>query len=181
MRCYTFGNFYFSSIQQGIQAAHSQMELFNKYIPHNFNDNRVADIPQIDMLWDWSNNHKTTICLNGGMNSDLENIKDFFSREDNPYPWSAFYESEEAMAGILSNVCIVLPERIYALSSLLKRFRYSIPNIEDMSVEDVGYAFDTIVLDLKDKLSYEPIEEFGRYSKVEISIAQFMGNYSLAK
>ena len=71
MRCYTFGNFYFSSIQQGIQAAHSQMELFNKYIPHNFNDNRVADIPQIDMLWDWSNNHKTTICLNGGMTSDL--------------------------------------------------------------------------------------------------------------
>jgi hypothetical protein len=31
MRLYTFGNYYLSSIQQGIQAGHAAVELFNKY------------------------------------------------------------------------------------------------------------------------------------------------------
>ena len=69
-------------------------ELFNKYIPHPYNDNMVDDIPQINQLWDWSNNHKTMICLNGGMNSDLITTKKFFEDEDIQYPWATFYESK---------------------------------------------------------------------------------------
>jgi len=181
MRLYTFGNFYFSSIQQSIQGAHAAVELFNKYIPHTYNDNMVDDIPQIEQLWDWSNNHKTMICLNGGMNSDLIDTMDFFEDEEVPYPWAAFYESEDAMGGILSNVCIVLPEKIYEMSSLLRKFRLSFENIEQMNTKTFREAMTDAISILKEREAYSSIEEFGAYSKEEIIMAQFMGSFGLAK
>lgn len=76
MRCYHFGNYYLSSIQQGIQASHSQMELFVKY-------KETSDPNQ-----------------------------DKFQREM-LYDWSYFCEDEYSLGGILTNVAIVLPEKIY--------------------------------------------------------------------
>ncbi|RLC47057.1 MAG: hypothetical protein DRH57_04815 [Candidatus Cloacimonadota bacterium] len=181
MRIYHFGNFYFSSIQQGIQASHCQMELFNKYIPHPYNGNEVDDCDQINQLWDWSNNHKTMICLNGGMNSDLIATKAFFEDESNPYPWSTFYESEEAMGGMLSNVCIVLPEKIYEMSALLRKFRLSFSDIDIMDNKSFATAMEDAIAILKERNAFEPIETFGAYSKDEIKMAQFMGNFGLAK
>lgn len=105
MRCYHLCNMYLSSIQQGIQSAHAQMELFNKYV--------CSDDPQEDMLFDWSSNYKTMIVLNGGYLSTMENALEFFNQYDNPYPFAPFYESKEALGGILTNIAIVLPEKIY--------------------------------------------------------------------
>lgn len=181
MRLYTFGNFYFSSIQQSIQGAHAAVELFNKYIPHPYNDNMVDDIPQINQLWDWSNNHKTMICLNGGMNSDLISTKEFFEDENNPYPWSTFYESEEAMGGILSNVCIVLPEKVYEMSAAIRRNRLSFTDIDEMDTDTFITAMADAVSILKERDDYEALSEFGAYTKQEIKTAQFMGGFGLAK
>ena len=123
-RCYHFGNFYLSSIQQGIQSAHAQMELFNKYCPHLHNDMMVDDCPQIDMLFEWSNKHKTMICLNGGMLSDLIEIHDILADDENLYPWSKFYEHEDALKGMLTNVAIVLPERIFGTAEAIRRRKF---------------------------------------------------------
>ena len=123
-RCYHFGNFYLSSIQQGIQAAHAQMELFNKYTPNLGNDNMIDDVPQIDMLFTWSNYHKTMICLNGGMNIDLITIHDTLETDINPYPWSRFIEHTDALNGLLTNVVIVLPEFIFGTAEKIRSRSY---------------------------------------------------------
>ena len=112
MRCYHFGNMYMSSIQQGIQAAHCQMELFMKY---------QDDTDQQNMLYDWGGNHKTMICLNAGYHERLRAIADFMEDAENPYPWSTFHESQEAMGGMLTNVAIVLPEEIYEGAKELRK------------------------------------------------------------
>jgi len=112
MRCYHFSNMYLSSIQVGIQSAHAQMELFVKYNPSK----AKADGMAVDLLYEWAERHKTMICLNAGFNSEMLKIAAFLKSEDNPYPWSTFCESEEAMGGLLTNIAIVLPERIYSVS-----------------------------------------------------------------
>ena len=98
---------YLSSIQVGIQSAHAQMELFCKY---------PASTPEGEQLYTWGMNYKTMICLNAGFNTEMLNIVEFLGHEDNTFPWAAFYESEEAMGGMLTNIAIVLPERIYGTS-----------------------------------------------------------------
>ena len=110
-RAYHFGNFYLSSLQQGIQAAHAQTELFKDY----------ANVPMGSIVWEWAKN-PTMICLNGGNNQSLLDIVDFLHVDANPYPWSAFYEDEESLGGILTNVCIVLPEKIYNANSMFKEY-----------------------------------------------------------
>jgi len=118
MRCYHFGNMYMSSIQQGIQAAHAQMELFNKYVPQTDEDSIPEEI--FTQLFDWSKNHKTMICLNGGYLETMQELYDFMNVSQNPYPFSNFHEAKETMNGMLTNVAIVLPEKIYEVAKLIR-------------------------------------------------------------
>lgn len=124
-RCYHFGNFYLSSIQQGIQSAHGQMELFNKYVGSD-----KKDKPKEDMLWEWSKNHKTMICLNGGMNINIEDIFNLVAYSGNPYPWSSFIESKDALDGLLTNMAIILPDYIYGTAEEVRRNRATFNNEE---------------------------------------------------
>lgn len=121
MRCYHFGNFYLSSIQQGIQAAHAQVELFIKY------DNKSD---QTGDLVDWARNHKTMICLNGGMASDLEAIARGLSAFEESgfmnFAWSTFSEEDAALNGAMTNVAIILPEKMY------------VPKLEDITSNSLG-------------------------------------------
>lgn len=117
MRCYHFGNYYMSSIQQGIQAAHCQMELFVKY------ENAIVPgyvTTQKRDLYDWTKYHKTMICLSGGNNNQLKEIKELFG----PYPWSYFCEDEDSLGGILTNVAIILPESIYDTAAKIRSGEY---------------------------------------------------------
>lgn len=125
MRIYHFGNFYMSSIQQGIQGAHAQTEMFLKYS----SDELINNLNNIDeniaeMFWEWASEHKTIICLNGGMDFNLQEIKRLMSQPENPYPWSYFNEAKEAMNGMLTNVAIVLPSRIYDTASDIRSKKY---------------------------------------------------------
>lgn len=116
MRCYHFSYFYLSPIQQGIQAAHAQMEMFVKYQPSSTE-------PHLhNQLIDWAQNHKTMICLNAGMQSMVEAIHETMSDENNMHPWACFYEEAGAVSPVetLTNVCVVLPEKIYNNVRILK-------------------------------------------------------------
>ena len=66
LRCYTFTDFMYSSIQQGIQSGHAAVELFNKYLIEEGWQNGYAEVVQ-----DWAANYKTMVCLNGGTFADV--------------------------------------------------------------------------------------------------------------
>ena len=116
LRCYTFGNMYMSSIQQGIQAAHAIGELFVKYNPLDAGAS-AHYANTIDMLYTWASSHKTMICLNAGMDSEMRLVQELLQRSDNPHAWAAFYESTEALGGLLTNIAIILPESVYSVTT----------------------------------------------------------------
>jgi hypothetical protein len=129
MRTYFFGNMYLSSIQQGIQGEHVAVSLFVKY----------RHKPEaLDVVYDWAENHKTSIYLNGGYASNLYKIHEEIEaidallknytysemgraylklwglNETNPYlPHNLFHEEEDSLNGSLTSVCVVLPEYFY--------------------------------------------------------------------
>jgi hypothetical protein len=168
MRIYHVGNMYMSSIQQGIQAAHAQMEMFVKYIPRDFK--AEVEYKKISQLVDWSNNHKTMICLNGGYDSELRKFKDILDVEHNPFPWSCFYESKEAMNGMLTNVAIVIPERIYGRNN---RVRLG----ETILVNGVEYL-PTQMFFANGVPTSEIVFEFTEYESV---VWDFLSNCGLAR
>lgn len=139
LRCYHFGNMYLSSIQQGIQAAHAQMEMFVKY-----NEN-CEDKKARDDLYFWANDHKTMICLNGGYASNMQEIVQLLSSKENPYAWAPFYESTEAMAGLLTNIAIILPENIYSVS----KYQLENPTIDETLKLVCMSEFDLEMITLK--------------------------------
>lgn len=121
LRFYTFVNFYLSSIQQGVQSFHVCHEMFNKY-PYN-QDIELDDWCRPDSLaiehrlHDWSSNHKTLIVLNGGANTDIENVYYTLDRLSKnlsfPMPFTKFNEDEKSLGGIITACGCVLPEEIY--------------------------------------------------------------------
>ena len=107
MRAYFFGNFYLSSIQQGIQAQHCTAEMFVKYSVSG------ESLTKRSHLYDWAENHKTSILLNGGDTDGLYNIREMMYDTTNLYPWAYFRESQSALNQALTCVGIILPERVY--------------------------------------------------------------------
>ena len=117
MRLYVACNYYLSSIQQGIQAAHCLGELVNKYQFESGTKSRL--------LREWLKNHKTMIVLNGGNCRDLEELYKFFvSKKDNNgwsnnwYPFASFCEDEQSLNKSLTAVGIILPESVYNIDTL---------------------------------------------------------------
>ena len=108
-RFYAFGNFYLSSIQQGIQSAHALGEMFLKY--------KNGD----PTLISWVQKHKTMILKNGGAHDDLYDICQMFHVEGNKYPWAQFNEEEGTLRNSLTSVAIILPNRIYDIGPRLNR------------------------------------------------------------
>ena len=108
LRLYTFINVYLSSIQQGIQTAHLVHELFTTYTKPGSEKTR---------LYDWANNHKTIITLNGGANADIQSKFLFLMREarslEFPAPFASFCEDEYSLGGVMTGCAVVLPETIY--------------------------------------------------------------------
>jgi hypothetical protein len=105
LRCYTFTIFQLSPIQQGIQAGHAAVEL---------------TLRGHDLTLEWARNHKTLVCLNGGTTKDVLDLTTFLANQQNPYPWTYFQESEEFLAGIVTSVAIVLPERVFGCAKLYR-------------------------------------------------------------
>ena len=157
MRCYHLCNMYLSSIQQGVQSAHAQMELFVKY--------RDISRTSTAMLYEWAKNHKTMIVLNGGFLYDMEESLDFFERNRSFYPFASFYESKEALGGILTNIAIVLPEKIYKTSELIRN------RVLDSDLQPTENSLEE---------DLELFRSFGPFTKFEIELCSFMNQFRLA-
>lgn len=168
MRCYTFGNYYMSSIQQGIQAAHSTAELFVKYqdIGINYVNDYEPTIQEYEYqdkvqdLYDWAENHKTMVCLNGGNLQGLKDIETLFQEIGNKLPWASFYEDEESLGSILTNIAIVIPEYIYGTAAKIRSGEYNV------SVTKIWDKDNQFVLEL---------------SKFEIKLIELLNSCQLAR
>ena len=169
-----------SSIQQGIQSAHAQMELFVKYKEQDLYDyasstgenppeHVVKASTKANMLYDWAKHHKTMIVLNGGYLSTMKEALIFLDVTENPYPFAEFYESEEAMGGMLTNIAIVLPEKIYQTSEFMRK-----------RMIDNRLNVDTkLPIETSDEVE-ETMASFGVFSDYEIELCSFMNNFVLA-
>lgn len=166
MRCYHLCNMYLSSIQQGIQSAHAQMELFVKY-EKNLVPNYTS--VQKQYLYAWAENHKTMIVLNGGFLNTMQDTLDFLSNEENTYPFAPFYESQEALGGILTNIAIVLPEKIYKTSELLRTKMID----ENLSINpNLSFEMSSEIENI--------MSGFGKFTPFEIALATYMNMFKLA-
>lgn len=114
LRAYYFGNLYMSSIQQGIQSLHTTAEMFMKY---------GETVPQNEMLCDWASDHKTVILKQAGYSSDLLNIREMLSVDDNPYPWAHF--CEEGVDDALTCVGIILPVKVFGTADAVRKMPFS--------------------------------------------------------
>ena len=115
MRFYAFGNMYLAGIHAGIQTAHTVHEMFVKYNSVDDDDLKKR------ILFSWAEDHKTTVVLNGGMQSNLEELYNFFNSPANPYPFAKFHEADFSLNGALTNVGIILPEKIYEAAKALRK------------------------------------------------------------
>ena len=176
-RAYHFGNFYLSSIQQGIQAAHAQTSLFVKYLGMrpNLKDRKVK------MFLEWADN-PTMICLNGGNNEQMHFTKDFFSSKDNPYPWCIFCEDEESLGGLLTNVVILLPKKIWNAFDTFRTVIYQTDNCktfeEYYEAVSVAEYYDEMTMNHRALRIYE--KEYGPFSLYESRIVDYMRRFRLA-
>jgi hypothetical protein len=123
-RCYCFGNYYLSSIQQGIQAAHAITNMFVKY---------KTDSDHIDYyeeaLFDWAQNDRTMVCLNGGNSEELSKIENFLKNCEGSYsveplssciiPWSSFNEDKQSLNNALTSIACIVPESLYDKAKII--------------------------------------------------------------
>ena len=116
MRCYHFQNMYLAGVQAGVQTNHVYEKLAIKYAVQKEDDYTRETYAE------WAMNYKTIIRLDGGMHSNLVELKSLLESPDNCYPWSYFNESEEALAGAMTNVGIILPFYIYGLKDYILGF-----------------------------------------------------------
>jgi hypothetical protein len=173
-RGYFLNSMYLPGIHTGIQTAHTVGELFVKY-PRSTMKSKMLD--------HWAKHHKTIICLNGGYLSAMNEFYDFISRDENPYPFAKFHESDEALGGIMTNVGIILPEKIFAANTtLLRGIKYlsweKARNVKFNSMIDLfteihcGNVDDTEYLEFQDK--------FGVITAFDAELIDRIGKFRLA-
>lgn len=113
LRCYSLNLGVITGSGGGVQCQHSGGELFLKY---------QDESPQKTFLYEYMENHKTTILCNAGVYGDMMCLLDFMDNTDNIYPWSTFYESEWFLNGMLTSISIILPETIYEFTKREREF-----------------------------------------------------------
>jgi len=185
-RAYHFNSMYLPGIHTGIQSAHSLVELFLKY-PRMSPDQRHYGTGPYLQLYEWAEKHKTMICLNGGYLSVMQELYEFFSlTSENPYPYAKFHESEDALGGIMTNVVIILPEKIFAAYAKLAKsfnrceFRNSKPKTMTEYVECVEEAesYNRATVHHKVLRLYE--DEYGKISAWEAELIDRLRGFRLA-
>ena len=113
-RFYGFGNYYLSSLQQGLQSAHCIADMFVKY-----NKKKAKK----EIIYDWAENHKTMVLLNGGNSLVLEQTHQFLEELKTVgmnLPYQLFYEDEQSLNSALTYVGVIVPSEIYELAATLR-------------------------------------------------------------
>jgi hypothetical protein len=116
MRLYTFGNYYLSSIQQGIQAAHLVADMFVNY-------QHPKSAGPDSALYEWADQHKTMVCLSGGNHADLTELYMALRPmgAEIGLPVGIFYEDGISLNRAATVVGIVVPARVYEFAAELNR------------------------------------------------------------
>lgn len=135
MRAYFWGNMYLSAIQQGIQSLHCLSELYLKVRANR--EERPEDV--ID-LYTWAADYKTVVILNAGEMSALEEVEVLMSLADNPYAWASWRESPESLNGALTNVGVILPERMYKAAREKKKYWRNWDNRQNLTPWEIELA-----------------------------------------
>ena len=176
MKLYTFTHTMLSTKQQGIQSQHATTELFNKFkeidlMEYSLGTGTVPPRHVVDeanrarILFDWSNNHKTHIALDGGTSVGLNDILEVFKLHNEldglEYPWATFYE-DESLGGLLTSISIVLPEKIYWIINQLKVDKETLDSDERMKLAVI-------------------MTSFGELSKFDVWLIENLPKYRLAK
>lgn len=115
MRFYGFGNYYLSSLQQGLQAGHAISRLYTRTKPGT---------EGFDILHEWGNNHDTMVLLNGGNALNLQELYDFFNElkeQGMPLPFQKFHEDDQSLGGALTYVGIIVPPKYYDAAATSRR------------------------------------------------------------
>lgn len=118
MRFYGFGNYYLSSLQQGLQSAHVVGDLAAASVENG----KVTEKGKI--FFEWAGNHKTMVLLNGGNAASLEAIFQkfsFFEKNGMHLPFAKFHEDEQSLGGALTYVGVVVQEKYYNAAAELRR------------------------------------------------------------
>ena len=108
-------DYYLSSLQQGLQAAHTVSELFVKY--------KNAELYE-KLIYDWAKNHKTMVLLNGGNCDGLNSIHTYFTlleSQGSINPFAQFFEDGASLNQALTYVGILVPETVYGMNDLIVR------------------------------------------------------------
>lgn len=124
-RLYSFANMYFAGIHAGIQTSHTIARMSQKYSMNegfvNLADPHELDAGELFGEWAKRRGGETIIVKNGGMQGDLQDLLHFLQSEEHSYPFDFFNESYYAAGGALTNVSIVVPERIWKLADAVRR------------------------------------------------------------
>lgn len=167
MRFYGFGNYYLSSLQQGLQAGHAAVDLYVKYHLMQEQDSRQV------LYADWAANHKTMVLLNGGNSADLQDLFDFLNCEENPYPFVKFHEDEVSLNGALTYVGMILPPKIYDTAARIRACRDHeyLPEKNELQIKDLKSGFD----------NWNLTSNVTDISQFEFALMQRLNQYGLAK
>ena len=89
---------------------------------------------------------------------------------DNPYPYTSFYEDEDSLGGVMTGIGIVLPERIYDAAEQVRKRKWSFFLHEDntyrvrewsaggnSTVLDSSYSFTPFEVELIDRMNQCPL------------------------
>ena len=128
--------------------------------------------------------HETMILLNGGMQKDLQALVDLLTQADdddlNDFPWADFREAEEALNGALTNVSIVLPERIFKYSFDVKSAIYAMGEETQSFQLPNGKSFqwrgDTLIMTVPQSEGGDLVLEYNRF---EIRLMEIMAGLKL--
>lgn len=120
MRYYGFGSYYLSSLQQGLQAAHVIADMGAYHRVHHGSPFDEHGVQEAVMFYEWAEDHKTIILLNGGNSADLVELHTFLQngRGQHSFPFSIFHEDEISLNKAATSVGIVLPPKIYETAEM---------------------------------------------------------------
>jgi len=175
---YNFAPYYLSSIQQGIQAAHSQVQL----VLNNKDDINVEK---------WVHD-PVTICLNGGNSAALNELREMLDGTDQTKPvnrtikFSTFNEDYASLEGILTNIAVLVPARVYnAFNELVRDNTYkpranSNAVVRFQSVQEFFDSVNSCTLESVNSAYNDYVKSYGELTPFEVLLADRLHKYRLA-
>jgi hypothetical protein len=143
-------------IHQGVQGAHCVAELHQAY--------RFDSIPNLTIA-DWREHHKTIIFKDGGNSAKMRSILAMLENSTINLPWAKFNEDADTLDGLMTAVCVLVPEHIYKLADFMR----AVPKLK---FEDISEEYFNKVL---------PGSDVNKITASQYELIQMLNSCPLAK